>query len=52
MQLPLRHKDTKIHKELIFNNLHLVILCDLVPWWQKKKYFLERAKDLFKKSSL
>ena len=24
MQVPLRRKDTKSHKELIFNNIHLV----------------------------
>ena len=51
MQLPLRHKDTKIHKELIFNNLRLVILCGLVPWWQKK-YFSEWAQFLISKEEI
>jgi hypothetical protein len=36
LQLPLRHKDTKVHQELKFNDLFLVKLCDLEPWWQKK----------------
>lgn len=35
MQLPQRHKDTKVHKELIFNELTLVRLSAFVPWWQK-----------------
>jgi len=35
MQLPPRHKDTKVHKEFIFNDLFLVQLCALVPLWQK-----------------
>jgi hypothetical protein len=38
MQLPQRHEDTKNHKGFIFNDLALVQLCALVPWWQKK-YF-------------
>jgi hypothetical protein len=38
MQLPLRYKDTKDHKELIFNDLFLVQLCALVPWWQKNTF--------------
>ena len=36
MKLPQRHQDTKIHKEFIINDLHLVQLCAFVPWWQKK----------------
>jgi hypothetical protein len=46
MQLPLRRKDTKVHKELIFNNIHFVYgealnevkLSALVPWWHKKTF--------------
>ena len=40
MKMPLRHEDTKDHKELIFNDLFLVNLSVLVPLWQKK-YFVE-----------
>jgi hypothetical protein len=36
MQLPRRNKDTKFHKELIFNDLFLVQLCAFVPWWQEE----------------
>jgi hypothetical protein len=51
MQLPLRHEDAKVHKELIFNNLSLVIpiaigICDLVPWWQLN-HSLEQTQNLF-----
>jgi len=35
MQLPPRHKDTKVHKAFIFIDLFLVRLSALVPWWQK-----------------
>ena len=45
MQLPLRHQDTKNHKELIFSNITFVLLCAFVPWWQKK-YFSERAQGV------
>ena len=38
MQLPRIHKDTKVHKEFIFNNLFLVQLRALVPWWQKNTF--------------
>jgi len=31
MKLPPRHEDTKIHKELIFNDLFLVELRAFVP---------------------
>jgi len=31
MKLPLRHEDTKFHKELNFNNLFLLHLCAFVP---------------------
>jgi hypothetical protein len=34
MKLPPRHEDTKIHKELIFNDLFLVELRAFVPSWQ------------------
>jgi|WetSurMetagenome_2_1015567.scaffolds.fasta_scaffold00415_11 hypothetical protein len=30
MQLPLRHEDTKFHKELNFNNLFLLHICAFV----------------------
>jgi hypothetical protein len=33
--MPLRRKDTKVHKELNYNDLFLVILCALVPLWLK-----------------
>jgi len=33
--LPLRHEDTKVHKDLISNNLCFVQLSALVPLWQK-----------------
>jgi hypothetical protein len=33
--LPLRHKDTKVHKDLISNNLYFIQLSALVPLWQK-----------------
>jgi len=38
MQLPRRHKDTKVHKEFILNDLFLVQLCALAPWWQKNTF--------------
>jgi outer membrane protein assembly factor BamB len=41
MQLPLRHKDTRVHKELIFNDLFLVLLCALVPLWQEKNILIQ-----------
>jgi hypothetical protein len=43
MQLPQRHEDTKVHKEMIFNDIRLVGLCALVPWWQKI-YFSKQAQ--------
>jgi hypothetical protein len=39
MRLPLRHKDTKIHKEKISFNIHLVGPGVLVPLWQRNNYF-------------
>jgi hypothetical protein len=33
-QLPPRRQDTKAHKELIFNEIHLAQLRVFVPWWQ------------------
>lgn len=36
MKLPPRHQDSKDHKELFINDLNLVSLCALVPWWQKR----------------
>jgi tetratricopeptide (TPR) repeat protein len=36
MQLPLRHEDTKVHKEFIHNDLFLAQLSALVPLWPKK----------------
>jgi hypothetical protein len=41
--MPLRHKDTKVHKELITNALIFVRLCVLVSLWQKKPR--TRSKD-------
>ena len=38
MRLPLRHKDTKDHKEKISFNIHLVKLGVLVPLWQRNNY--------------
>jgi hypothetical protein len=38
MQLPLKHQDAKVHKELIFNELYLVGLSALVSWWQKDDF--------------
>jgi hypothetical protein len=34
--MPLRHKDTKVHKELIFNDFFVVQLSALAPLWQEK----------------
>lgn len=34
--LPLKHKDTKQHKVLLFNNIFLVFLSALESLWQKK----------------
>ena len=31
MRLPQRHEDTKVHKDLIINELSFVQLCALVP---------------------
>jgi len=33
MNVPSRHKDTKVHKELIFNYLFLAQLRAFVPLW-------------------
>jgi hypothetical protein len=38
MQLPLRHQEAKVHKELISNELYLEELSALVSWWQKKTF--------------
>jgi len=37
--MPLRHQDTKVHKEFIIKALRLVQLSALVPWWQRKVLF-------------
>jgi hypothetical protein len=37
LKLPLRHQDSKVHKDFICCNLALVKLCAFAPWWQKKK---------------
>jgi hypothetical protein len=50
MHMPLRHEDTKSHKELIFSNilfvngeaLDEVKLGVLVPWWQNSYFFLNK----------
>ncbi len=42
-QLPLSHKDTKVRKDIIFNDLALVQLRALVPSWQKE-YFSEQLQ--------
>ena len=34
--MPLRLKDTKVHKGHIFNDLIFVQLRALAPWWQEK----------------
>jgi hypothetical protein len=39
MQLPRKHEDTKVHKELILNDLILVQLCALAPLWQEINTF-------------
>jgi len=39
--MPRRRKDTKVHKELMFEDLIFVMLCAFVPLWQKKKYYSE-----------
>ena len=36
--MPQRRKDTKIHKELIFNDLIFALLCAFVPLWPKKTF--------------
>ena len=46
-KMPLRRKDTKVHKELIFNDLIFVLLCAFVPLWPKK-YFMEGTHDSIK----
>jgi hypothetical protein len=42
-QLPQSHKDSKVHKDIIFNDLALVQLRALVPSWQKE-YFSEQPQ--------
>ena len=39
MELPLRHKDTKVHKVIISNDLRFVQLGALVPWWQENIFY-------------
>jgi hypothetical protein len=39
MKLPLRHQDTKVHKDFIINDLVLVNLSAFESWWQKKILF-------------
>jgi hypothetical protein len=43
--LPLRHKDAKVHKELIINELSLAQLSAFVPLWQKK--YISELTQLF-----
>jgi len=38
MELPQRHKGTKVHQDFILYDFFLVQLCALVPWWQKENY--------------
>jgi hypothetical protein len=60
MQLPLRHQDTnpdnyRDHKELIFNELLLVQLSAVVPWWQKRLFsgdlIFQRSIEIIKEQN-
>lgn len=42
--MPLKHKDTKIHKGFISNCLSFVYLCAFVSLWQKKEFLGEGSR--------
>lgn len=51
MELPLRHQDTKTHKDFIFSDIALVQLGALVPWWQKIHFGVDSTNGSLENSS-